>query len=478
MMSETWVPEYYHTEMLEWLMARKAAALWCGMGLGKTSATLTAISNLILEGGAKGALVICPHRCGPTAWEAQIRRWEHVNWMRIANMRTPEGRQAWEDGSAEIYWVNSERLPDIERNGKVSPGFVSKFIKRRKSLPVDILVWDELSQAKNPSSKRANALRPYLHDVGAFKTPFKRLIGLTGTPHPNSYADLFAQVRLLNPAIFGLSFPQWRARHFDSDYMGWKWEIKPGAKEIIDAQLADFALVMRSEDHLDLPDCTTIDVDVNLPRKAEAAYKTLEKDLLLELEEGDVEALSAAALTTKLLQATAGCLYLSDSDGVAVLHDAKIKALRKLVNTHKGEPILVVAHYIHERKRLLEAFPEAREFDEADVPSWQAGEIPMWIAQSRQISHGIDGLQDSGRIIVWVTPTYSWETYTQLVHRLVRPGQKHETLVYRLLCTDTIDWAVSGVLEEKEKGEKGLMAAVHALQQMRATPGAQNSNPL
>ena len=136
---------------------------------------------------------------------------------------------------------------------------------------------------------------------------------------------------------------------------------------------------------------------------------------------------------------------------------------------HKGEPVLVVAHYIHERKRLLEEFPEAREFHEDDVPAWQAGEIPLWIAQSKQISHGIDGLQDSGRIIIWVTQTHSWETYTQLIHRLVRPGQKHETLIYRLLCADTIDWAVAATLKEKKEGERGMMAAIHALQQLRKT---------
>ena len=472
-MPETLNPLPFQPTIWNWIKDKPRCAVFAGMGMTKTVCTLTAVSDLILEGAAKGVLVICPHRVGTLAWEAQVKRWAHVNWLTVANMRTPEGQQAWEDGSADVYWINSERLPDITRTVKgketVYPGFVSRFIKKRKKIPVDILVWDEISQAKNPSSKRANALRPYLHDIpGKFRSPFRRLIGLTGTPHPNSYADLFAPIRLLDPSVFGLSFHQWRNRHFTSDFMGWKWEIKPGAKEIIDAQIADIALVMRSEDHLDLPDCTTIDVDVILPPKVMKDYRTLEKDLLLELAEGDVEALSAAALATKLLQATAGCLYLSDSDGVAVLHDAKIKALRKIRKTHKDEPILVVTHYIHERKRLLEEFPEAVEFHENDVPAWQRGEIPMWIAQSKQISHGIDGLQDSGRIIVWVTPTYSWETYIQLVHRLVRPGQKHETIIYRLLGVSTIDWAVVAALEEKCDGERGLMAAVHALQQLRA----------
>jgi len=474
-MSEVFQPMPFQPGIVRWLKEHDSCAIWAGMGMGKTACTLTAISELILEGSAKGALIICPHRVGPLAWAAQIERWEHLNWLRIANMRTEEGAQAWEDGSCDIFWINSERLPSTDRKvkgrAKHYPGFVERFITKRKALPVDIFVWDEVSQAKNHKSVRANAIRGYLHDSERYKTKFKYRWGLTGTPHSNSYLDVFAPTRLLdNGKRLGKSFFQFRSCWFDSDFMGFVHIIKDGAKEKIDAKLADFALVLRSEDHLDLPETTIIDVDVTLPGAAMTAYRELEKSFLLQVEEGDIEALSAAALTTKLLQLTCGCVYLTEGNAKsAVLHDAKIKALRKIRKDHISEPLLVVAHYKHERRRLLEEFPEAREFHERDVPAWQRGEIPMWIAQSAQISHGIDGLQDSGRIIVWVTPTWSWETYTQLIHRLVRPGQKHETLVYRLLCKDTIDWAVAGTLEEKKEGERGLMAAIHALQQLRKT---------
>lgn len=470
-MPEPFTPLPFQPEIWNWILDHPKCAVFAGMGMTKTVCTLTAINQLILEGAAKGALIICPHRVGPYAWEAQIHKWDHINHLKIANLRTEEGVEAWEKGTADIYWVNSERLPDITRTVKgktrVYPGIVSRLVKKRKSLPVDILVVDELSLAKNPSSKRFNALRPYLHDIpDRFTSPFRRLIGLTGTPHPNSYLDVFAQVRLLDPSVFGTAYSRFRDRYFTSDYMGYVWTLRDGAKDKIDAKLADLALIMRSEDHLNLPTCTTIDVDVNLPPKAAKAYRTLEKEMLLEMEEGDVEALSAAALTTKLMQATAGCFYTTEGD-TALLHDAKIKALKKILKTHKNEPVLVIAHYKHERRRLMEAVPQARAFHEKDIPAWKRGEIPVWVAQSRQLSHGIDGLQESGRIIVWATPTHSWEVYTQLVHRLVRPGQKHETLVYRLLATDSIDWSVAATLTEKQEGEQGLLAAVKNLQQLR-----------
>jgi len=468
-MPETWHPEDFDKIMLQWILERKEAALWCGMGMHKTAVSLTAISELIVS-GAKGALVICPHRCGPTAWEAQVKRWKHLSWMRVVNLR--EDPEAFERENFEIGWINSERLPSLDRTvkgvTKHYPGFVERFIKGKKDLPVDILVIDESSLASNSRSVRFNSLRPFLHDIpGKFESPFKRQWQLTGTPHGGSYEKIFAQIRLLDPTVFGRSFYQWRQGLFDSDFMGFKWTLKNGAKEKIDAKLADLCLVMRSEDYLDLPACTVEDIDVTLPADAGKAYRKLEKDMLLKLREGDVTALSAAALSTKLLQATGGCLYTEDGS-TAILHDAKVKALKKLVKSFKGEPAIVVAHYIPERKRLLKEIPGAVEFHEDRIPDWIAGKIKVMVAQVRQLAYGIDGLQLGGRRLVWHTPPWSWSDFSQLIKRIHRPGQKEETFVYRLLATNTIDWAVAQTLKDKEDGEHGLFSALETLQQMRS----------
>jgi hypothetical protein len=70
--------------------------------------------------------------------------------MRVANLRTAEGLQAWLDGTADIYLINSELLPNR---------LPLMFPKRKTFVcPVDTLVIDELSLAKNPQSKRFKAL--------------------------------------------------------------------------------------------------------------------------------------------------------------------------------------------------------------------------------------------------------------------------------------------------------------------------------
>ena len=149
------------------------------------------------------------------------------------------------------------------------------------------------------------------------------------------------------------------------------------------------------------------------------------------------------------------------------LHEAKLKALDKILAKHKGEPVLVLTTYTHERDRVLARHPKARLFNEKDMPEWRAGKIPVWVASPQSMSHGIDGMQDSCRIAVWMTPTYSWETYYQTNARIVRTGQVHESIVYRILVKDTIDWAVAETLRSKEEGNNGAMLAIRNLQKLR-----------
>jgi SNF2 family DNA or RNA helicase len=126
----------------------------------------------------------------------------------------------------------------------------------------------------------------------------------------------------------------------------------------------------------------------------------------------------------------------------------------------------VLTQFKHERKRLMEAIPGAKLFHERDMADWKAGKIPVWIADPRSMSHGIDGMQHGGRIAVWFTLTYSNETYIQTNARLVRTGQSYETIIYRLIAADTVDEAVVEALREKGDQQHGLFTALRNLQLM------------
>ena len=133
---------------------------------------------------------------------------------------------------------------------------------------------------------------------------------MTGTPSPNGLMDLFYQLKVLDGgARLGKFITHFKNRWFDSDYMGYNFTPKKHAHHEINSAIADICMVRRSEQHLDIPDCDVIDVDVTLPAKVMKQYKTLERQLVIDIDDNVVDAQSAATLVNKLQQFTAGsCL--------------------------------------------------------------------------------------------------------------------------------------------------------------------------
>jgi SNF2 family DNA or RNA helicase len=450
-MTETFRPFDYQVPMVDHLLANDRAALFVSPGKGKTVVTLTALDTLATCGQLRGALIVAPLRVCSITWPAQVARWAHTSWMRVANLRTAEGLQAWLDGTADIYLINSELLPNR---------LPLMFPKRKTFVcPVDTLVIDELSLAKNPQSKRFKALHKHLGAI-------TRRWGLTGTPIPNNYLDLWMQVRMLDDGKrLGKTFSSYKEEHFyPADYMGYTYKLVTGAKEQIDRRLSDLALVMVGDPN-DLPSSSFIDIPAALPPAARKQYKTLEKEMLAEIADGEITAPSAGVLVNKLLQLTSGAVYDEDRN-VLPVHAAKLDALRDLLAKHKGEPVLILTAFKHESARILAAIPEARMFDELFLRDWQDGRIPVWVADPRSLSHGIDGLQKSCRIAIWCSLTYSHETYVQTNARLIRTGQTAETIIYRIICPGTIDDAVAEALRDKSDTQTGMLHAVRALQRM------------
>lgn len=459
-------PFDYQKPMIDWCLERDRSALFCSPGLGKTVVTLKVIDEKILSGAVRGVFLVAPLRVKSITWKNQIELWNHSKWLRYYDLCTEEGQRAWDRGEEGCIWLTHFDMlasKEITRNGKTTryPGHAERFLAR-KHIPANMLVIDELSIFKDPSGRRAKHLHKYAKH-------FTQRIGLTGTPIANSYLDLWNQAKMLDDGErLGKSFFQYRLNYFTSDYMGYKWDLRPGAKEKIDAKIADLALVMLGDDYLDVPTTETIDIEVSLSGKARAAYTKLEKELLLELERGDVVALNAAVLAGKLLQITAGTVYGEERE-VHEIHDQKIQAFLKLRRDTK-DSLLVLTAYQHETDRLLKAVPSAVKFHESLMDDWQAGKIKTMIANPGQLSHGIDGLQRGGRAVVWMTPTYSNEKYLQTNARLIRTGQSQETKVYRIIAKDTIDEAVIEALRTKGDQQTGLMNALKNLQRLKQTP--------
>lgn len=456
----------------DWVMSHDQAALFMGMGMGKTATLLQAQHDKMCDGASRGALVVAPLRVATLTWPHEARRW--FPSLKVCNLRSSADLYRMNKGEQfHLYVGNYEMLisRDISRtvNGKLvtkhHPGFIERYFNslKRESPAFDTIIYDELTKVKSNSSAVTASLKPYFNQI-----PFR--YGLTGTPIPNGYLDLWGQIYALDQGkTLFKTFFQYRNAFFDSDYVGYNWTLKAGAKERIDELISSIVLTLRASDFMDVPDTIYEDIEVPLSGDAEKTYRKLETELIVQLQRESLEivALNGATLVGKLLQITGGAVY-DEERNVQLVHDRKIKALVKLVK-RINEPVLIAACYRHERPRIVDAVPGCVEWSDDLLDDWNAGRIPAIVADPRSIGHGLN-LQDGGSNVVWFSRTWSRETYDQFNARVcgvraMRSGK--QPLVFHLTSPDTVDEAVAEALRQKDSEQSGLLAALVSLQEMR-----------
>lgn len=112
---------------------------------------------------------------------------------------------------------------------------------------------------------------------------------------------------------------------------------------------------MKALDFLDMPELTYINNYVELSPKVKKQYDKFEEDQVLELmQEEEITALSAAALSNKLLQFAGGAIYDADRN-IHTVHDEKLETLVEMVEAANGSRVLVAYNFQHEKHRIMEA---------------------------------------------------------------------------------------------------------------------------
>lgn len=442
------VPHDYQAHAIEFIDTHPQAAILLGMGLGKTIITLTALNRLILDSfEIRKALIIAPLRVARDTWPAEIRKWDHLTHLRFETiLGTPAQRKQALNRDAHIYITNRENLPWLV--DECGPGW-----------PFDMIVIDELSSFKNHQAQRFKALRKIRPHV-------TRIIGLTGTPAPNSLLDLWAPFRLIDHGQrLGKFITHYRNHYFEPDKRDgmrvFSWRIKPGMESKIYGAIEDITLSMQTTDYLTLPPVTYSNRDVHLSSAELKTYRKLKRDLVLELDDGVVDAPSAANLSGKLQQLASGAIY-TESPEYQQIHNRKIDALGELIEQAQGNTMLVCYWFKHERERILSAFPQARALDTSeDFEAWNRGEVPVGLIHPASAGHGLN-LQSGGHIMIWFTTPWSLELYQQANARLYRQGQTEPVSIVHLIAAETLDTQVLARLGDKNLTQQALVDAVAA----------------
>lgn len=449
----TFKPHDYQKRAIDFIINTPCCGLFIDMGLGKTVCTLTAVHALMddyLE--VSRVLVIAPKSVAQNTWTAEASKWDHTAGLRVSVvLGTAAQRRRALEKEADIYVTNRDNVVWLR----------DQYIG--KKWPFDCVVLDESSSFKNPQSRRFKALR-------SLRPQIRRVIELTGTPSPNGLMDLWAQLFLLDRGErLGATLTSFRGRYFTpgraNGFVVYDWRLRPGAHNAITERISDVTVSMRAADYLTLPGMIEAGMDIALPEAELKRYRQFEKDCLLELDPSTtLEAVTAAALSNKLLQYTGGLVYDADHNAHMV-SCAKLDALEDIVDA-AGEPVLVYYWYQSERDAVLERLkdygPETFSGEPETLRRWNEGRIRVLVCQPASVAYGLN-MQQGGRIIIWYTMTWNLELYQQANARLYRQGQQKPVLLYHLTCLGTIDEKVRAALVQKEDTQNALLEAIKAM---------------
>lgn len=450
----------YQKVCVEHIISHPFCGVFLDMGLGKTISTLTAIEALKYDYcEIDTVLVVAPKRVAETVWEEEAKNWDHTKHLTFSKIiGTERQRIAALKVKADVYIISRDNIAWL----------CSLYAAK---LPYDMLVIDELSSFKAHQTQRFKSLklaRPW----------FKRVVGLTGTPAPNGLINLWSQMYLIDRGQrLEKTITAYRSRYFrpgaSNGYVVYSYNLLADSERLIHEKIKDICISMKAEDYLEMPERIDNFVKVTMPDKLYDMYKKFERDniitLAAEVKEGTttINAVNAAALSNKLLQFANGAMY-DENKNVVQIHDLKLEALKEIIDTSNGKPILVAWTYQFDRDRIMNYFRNLspRELKTAqDINDWNDGKVQLMLAHPASAGHGIN-LQAGGNIIVWYGLTWSLELYQQFNARLYRQGQKQRTIIHHIVTSKTHDEDVVKALKSKDKTQNSLMNSIKAKLEM------------
>lgn len=439
-------PHNYQKFATDFILDHPVCCLMLDMGLGKTIITLTALWDLVLDSFLSyRILVIAPKRVAEDTWPKELAKWEHLTGLTASLVLGSRAeREAALQRTANIYIINRENVAWLVEN---------------HSWDFDTVIIDELSSFKSNKADRFKALK-------RVRPQIERIIGLTGTPAPNSLMDLWPEMYLLDMGKrLGRFITGYRERFFKPDKRNreiiYSYKPRDGAEDAIYSLISDICISMKAVDYLDMPERIDNTIEVKMNDKEQRLYDVFCRDMVVNIKGEELDAVNAAALSGKLLQMADGAVY-GENRKVLHIHDRKLDALEDLVEAANGKPLLVAYWYKHDLSRLQERFKQGRRIDTSkDIDDWNAGKIQVAFIHPASAGHGLN-LQAGGSTIVWFGLTWSLELYQQLNARLWRQGQQHTVVIHHIITKGTHDEDVMRALELKDTRQSALIAAVKA----------------
>ena len=437
----------HQTASLKFMANKPAVFDASDPGTGKTYVQIMDFARQHKKDG-KAALVLCPKSLMRAAWANDFKKFAP---QLKTSLCYAEGRADALAAKADVYILN---IDGVKALLKQPAKWFKKFGR---------LIIDESSSIKHRETARSKA-------VAKIANNFEWRRCLSGTPASNGICNLWHQYFILDGGKrLGKSFFGFRNAVCVPEQVGpkaehLKWVDKPGIELAVGELVKDITLRHRFEDCVDIPENLQYSVPVTLSDRHLRQYQAMEADSRLVLQEGNVTAINAAVLSTKLLQVASGAVY-NDDGGYSRVASERYEIVLDLVEARQHS--VVFYHWAHQLQELVEA-AQARQLAYAVWDSarpevaeqYQNGEFQVLFAHPASAGHGLTLTR--GTATIWASPTYNLEHYLQGLKRVHRIGQTEKTETIVLVAEGTIDEKVWSALQAKKINLTALLEELAA----------------
>ena len=429
-------PFKHQQECFDLIKGREYYGLFAEPGLGKTKIALDIISYHAQAGARYRALVVCPNTLVEN-WADEIIKHSDLSYILLTGSRGKRLTRLTHEATVYVINYESTRILYKELRDK---GF-------------DYLVLDESTAVKNHKSLQSRAC----YDISTSVT--RRLL-MSGTPIMNSPLDIFAQYKVLDPLIFGISYYRFRNRY---DVMGGfmnKQAIQWKNMDSFKRKVWACAVRKTKDECLDLPDKLYQVVHIDLTEEQKTVYKKLKEDFIYEFKDVTVTAPIMLTRLMRFSQITAG--FTKDVEGIEheFKDNPKVSWLVDFINNlDVASKVVVFCRF----RREIQMVEDALRKNNVPSVSVHGGvkdriervkqfntskDIKVFIGQIQTAGVGIN--LTSASYCVFMSNSYSYGERIQAEDRTHRIGQTKNVTYIDLLARGTIDLGIHRALRRKE----------------------------
>lgn len=425
----------HQTEAFEFVKDKPGAMLAMDMGTGKTKVVI----DVLNYAGHNKILIVCP-KSVIGVWPEEFHKHAPDCGITLYPLY----------GKSVAQKANDLKRTEVRKRYAVIINYESAWRQPLRDYllrqPWDCIVLDESHRIKKPSGKASWYMKKLSRQA-------KQVFGLTGTPMPHSFLDIYAQYRAIDPTVYGTSFNSFKRKY--GVFGGY------GGYQLIGIQNEDelnrlfYSIAYRvGADVLDLPETMHITRTCKLEPTAQIVYNNLRKEFVADVLKGTVTAANALTRLLRLAQATSGFIKTDDGN-IASLGDAKYQLMvDTLEDTHPDEPWVIFCRfhqdldYVHKAAASLNRKSLELSGRKDERTSWQLGYAPILAAQIQAGSLGLNLTR--ARYCGYYSLGFSLGEYNQSLKRTHRPGQTRPVVYYHWLVDRSVDVQIMRALEKRE----------------------------